>query len=129
SVCARYLSPHVAAFKPDLILNYGVYPEGGAAIGLGKALGIPVVLGAIGSDLNRIPDPATKWLTRRALRQASYVFAVSKQLRYQAIGLGASPDRTLVIQNGCDTSLFRLADRDAARAELKVDPQPSLVLF
>jgi glycosyltransferase involved in cell wall biosynthesis len=116
-------------FKPDVILNYYVYPEGYAAVSAGRRLGVPVVLGAIGSDLNRIPDPVSGWLTRKTLRQASFVLTVSRHLREQAIRLGASPDRTRAVWNGCDTSVFHLSDRRAARAELGLDPECTLIVF
>src|SRR5437016_2324508 len=84
-ISARRLLPHVKQFAPDLILNYGVYPEGYAAVTLAGKLGVPVVLGAIGSDINRIPDAITRRLTRTALSQASFTLTVSEHLRTNAI--------------------------------------------
>jgi teichuronic acid biosynthesis glycosyltransferase TuaC len=128
-VCQRRLSRQVERFRPDVILNYCLYPEGYAAVLLGKKLGVPVVLGAIGSDVNRIPDWPTRWLTQKALREASFVLAVSEHLRLEAIRLGASAERTRTVRNGCDTSIFHLADRLAARAELGLDPGSSIIAF
>jgi glycosyltransferase involved in cell wall biosynthesis len=128
-VCARSVLPHLKRFKPDLILSYYVYPEGYAAISVGKRLGVPVILGAIGSDINRIPDRISALLTRKALREASFVLAVSEHLRDQAIRLGASPERTRAVLNGCDTSVFRLADRAAARAALGLDAESEVLVF
>lgn len=129
AVCAHYVLPHLQQFKPDLILSYYVYPDGYAAVSAGKRLGVPVILGAIGSDINRIPDRITKLLTRKALREASFVLAVSEHLRDQAIRLGASPERSRAIRNGCDTSIFRLADRAAARAGLGLDAESEVIVF
>src|SRR5258706_2685640 len=126
---ARRLMPHLKRFKPDVILNYNVYPDGYAAVSAGRTLGVPVVLGAIGSDLNRIPDLASRWLTRKTLQLASFVLTVSRHLRDQAIQLGASPDRTRVVWNGCDTSIFHLSDRQAARAQLGLEPDSNLIVF
>ena len=127
--CARHLVPHLRKFQPDVILNYYVYPEGYAAVSAGRNLGVPVVVGAIGSDLNRIPDTASRWLTRMTLRRASFVLTVSRHLREQAIRLGAVRDRVRAVLNGCDTSIFHLADRRAARAELGLDPGCALIVF
>jgi teichuronic acid biosynthesis glycosyltransferase TuaC len=128
-VCAHSVLPRLATFKPDLILSYYVYPEGYAAISAGKRLGVPVILGAIGSDINRIPDSISAFLTRKALREASFVLAVSEDLRDQAIRLGASAERTRAVRNGCDTSVFRLSDRAAARAALGLDADSEVVVF
>ena len=126
---ARRLLPHVQRFNPDLILNYSVYPEGYAAVSLGRHLGVPVVLGAIGSDINRIPDPISGWLTRKTLRSAARVVTVSRHLSRQAIRLGAHQDRTRVVWNGCDSSIFRLSDRESARAKLGIDLDAALIVF
>jgi len=55
-VCAGRLLPHIRGLRPEVILSYIVYPEGSAAVRVGRKLGIPVVVGAVGSDLRRIPD-------------------------------------------------------------------------
>jgi len=128
-VCAHYILPHLERFKPDLILSYYVYPEGYAALSAGKRLGVPVILGAIGSDINRIPDRISAFLTGKALREASFVLTVSEHLREQAIRLGASTKRTRAVRNGCDTMVFRLADRAAARAALGLDAESEVVVF
>ena len=128
-VCAHYVLSHLERFKPDLILSYYVYPDGYAALSAGKRLGVPVILGAIGSDINRIPDRISALLTRKALREASFVLTVSEHLRDQAVRLGASPERTRAVRNGCDTSVFRLADRAEARTGLGLDTESEVVVF
>jgi teichuronic acid biosynthesis glycosyltransferase TuaC len=128
-VYARYVLPHLRRFQPDLILSYYVYPDGYAALSAGRRLGVPVILGAIGSDINRMPDRISAFLTRKALRGADFVLAVSEHLRQQAIRLGASPERSRTVRNGCDTSVFHLADRAEARAELGLDEQADIAVF
>jgi teichuronic acid biosynthesis glycosyltransferase TuaC len=128
-VCAHYVLPHLQRFKPDLILSYYLYPDGYAAVSAGKRLGVPVILGAIGSDINRIPDSISAFLTRKVLRSASFVLTVSEHLRDQAVRLGASTERTRAVRNGCDTSVFRLAGRAVARAGLGLDAETEVVVF
>ena len=128
-VCAHSVLPYLETFQPDLILSYYVYPEGYAAISAGKRLGVPVILGAIGSDINRIPDSISAFLARKALREASFVLTVSEHLREQAIRLGASLERSRAVRNGCDTSVFRIADRSAARTALGIDAESEVVVF
>ena len=72
-VASGRLLPYVRRFGPKIILNYVVYPDGYAALRVGKALGVPVVVTAIGSDLNRIPDPLCGALTRKTLRESDGV--------------------------------------------------------
>ncbi len=127
--CSRYVLPSLKTFAPDLVLNYYLYPEGYAAVSAGKVLKVPVILGAIGSDLCRIPDSVTLRLTKRALSDASSVIAVSEDLRQRAIRLGAPAERAMTVPNGCDSSIFRLGDRVSTRRELGLDPHGEAVLY
>jgi glycosyltransferase involved in cell wall biosynthesis len=104
--------------KFDLIDAHYFYPDGVAAVWLGRALGLPVVVTARGSDLTQFPD---FWLPRRlirsAIRQAAGLIAVSAALADRLVALGAS-DAT-VLRNGIDLNMFAPpADRAAARAAL-----------
>ena len=129
-VCARAIFDSVQAFAPDVILNYWLYPEGYAAMRVGRRLRVPVVLGSIGSDLNRIPDAVTRHWTRRALSGATMVVTVSEHLRRRAISeFGVPPDRTRRIVNGVDTAIFHLADRRAARRDLGLSDDSRIVLY
>jgi glycosyltransferase involved in cell wall biosynthesis len=120
---------HLEKLDADVILNYWIYPEGYAAAVAGRKLGIPVILGAIGSDLNRIPDPITKLKTKRALQRASFVITVSEHLRKQAVALGTPAEKVRSILNGCDTSVFHPASRAASRRELGIAADTKLLLY
>ena len=126
---SRTVLPHVRKFRPDIILSYVIYSNGYAAVNVGSALGCPVVLTAIGSDLNRIPDAFCRRLTVSALRRADAVITVSHDLRKTAIALGADPARTHAELNGCDTGTFFPADRQHAREALHLHSQDEIVLF
>ncbi len=125
----RRLLPHVRAWQPDLILNYVVYPDGYAAVRIGAVLSIPVVLTAIGSDLNRIPGPLCARLTRAALQRAAYVTTVSADLLRTARSLGADTARSAAILNGCDTAVFFPRDRADARTLLEIAPDAAVILY
>jgi glycosyltransferase involved in cell wall biosynthesis len=125
----RAALPAVREFAPDVILSYTIYPDGYGALGVGKRLGIPVVLFGIGSDIRNIGDFAQKQLTRSALRRADYVLTVSHELRERALELGASAERSKAILNGCDTSIFRPMDRASARLRLGMDPNARSIMF
>ena len=103
----------------DLIDAHYFYPDGVAAVLLGRALGRPVVVTARGSDLNLIAEYAVprRWI-RWSARQADGLVAVSRGLKRRLVALGIVEERVRVLRNGVDLALFRPVDRDAARRAL-----------
>jgi len=128
-VCARILLPHVRMTRPDLILNYWLYPDGYAAVKVGRELGVPVIVGGIGSDLRRRNDPFTVRLVRQTMLDADAVITVSGELRDRAIAQGVPAEKVTAILNGCDTSIFAPGDRGVARQKVGVDPQSELIVY
>ena len=128
-MAARTLLPHVRRFAPDLIFSCFLYPEGYAALKLGKALAVPVVAMSIGSDINRIGDPISYLHTRTVLREADYLVTVSGDLRVKAVAMGAPEEKTRAVVNGCDLSVFHVRDRLEARRKLGIDPASQVVLY
>ena len=126
---AYRLLPHIRLFQPDILLNYLVYPDGYAAVRLGKILHIPVVLTAIGSDLNRMSDPLCRLLTQSALRRADVTTTVSGDLAKTAVSLGAPPEKVRTIRNGCDLAIFHPQSRSLARSALSLDLSSEIVLY
>jgi len=92
------------------------YPDGVAAIMLGEALDLPVIITARGTDINLIP---AYFLPRRqiqyAARKAAGIIAVSQALADALIALGIPSERVTVLRNGVDLHTFRPDDRDLAR--------------
>jgi glycosyltransferase involved in cell wall biosynthesis len=128
-MAARMLLPYVRGFAPDLIFSCFLYPDGYAAFKIGKLLSVPVVAMSIGSDINRIGDPVSAWHTRTVLRDADSVVTVSGDLRAKAVAMGASPQKTRAIVNGCDLSVFHVKDRLEARQKLHIDPAAEAVIY
>jgi teichuronic acid biosynthesis glycosyltransferase TuaC len=128
-MAARVLLPHVRSFAPDLILSYFLYPEGYAALKIGKVLSVPVVARSRGSDINRIGDPVSAMHTRAVLREADFLVTVSGDLRNKAVAMGAPPEKTRAILNGCDLSVFHVRDRPEARRKLGIDPATEAVVY
>jgi len=105
-----------AGYDFDLIDAHYFYPDGVAAVLLGKVLGRPVVITARGSDLNiiggyRVPRRWIKW----AARHAGALVAVSSGLQRRLAALGVAPDGVRVLRNGVDLRLFRPWPCEAAR--------------
>ena len=120
---------HAAAFAPDVILSYWLYPDAWGAWRVARRLGLPLVAGARGSDI-RVRDPISRRLTRPVVRAADRLLVVSADLgRLAASEYGADPARVRVIPNGCDASIFRLGDRAGARRALGVADDADLVLY
>ncbi len=128
-VCAKYLEAYFRERRPDVACNFWLYPEGYATVTVARKLGIPAVVGSIGSDLNRFADPASRWLTRLAMKRAAFVVTKSEHLRQRAIHMGISASKVRTIRNGCNPRVFNLGDRTVARAQLAVDGKAELVLF
>jgi teichuronic acid biosynthesis glycosyltransferase TuaC len=128
-VCAKYLEPYFRECMPDVACNFWLYPEGYATVAVARKLGIPAILGSIGSDLNRFVDPASRWLTRLAMKRAAFVVTKSEHLRQRAIDMGICASKVRTIRNGCNPTVFHLADRSAARGQLAIDDKAELVVF
>lgn len=128
SLAARSILASVQRFNPDVLFGYFVYPDGYAALRVGKRLHKPVAVKAIGSDINAVP-PSNMAATRRVLTDVDKFLTVSAALREKAISMGASQERTISIINGCDGEIFRVADRTAARSSLGIQNDAELVVF
>jgi glycosyltransferase involved in cell wall biosynthesis len=105
----------------DAIDAHYLYPDGVAAIAVGREFGLPVVMTARGSDVTQLPNYLVPRLAiRRAIASADGLVAVSGALKDAMVRLGASPASVMVLRNGVDTGLFQPTGRVAARAELGV---------
>ena len=127
--CAKILTSHVREFGPDVILAYFAYPMGFAAQAVARHLGVPTIIGAVGSDLRRMNGLLVRPLIRKTIMNAECVVTVSEELRHRAIALGAAPEKCVTIYNGCDSEVFRPGDREAAREQLQIPANAELVLF
>jgi teichuronic acid biosynthesis glycosyltransferase TuaC len=127
--CGHALLNRLRAFEPDIIVGYNIYPEGYGAVAAARELGIPAIVGAIGSDLMGRHDYLVRQLTAQTIKKATLVLTVSMELRERAIRYGVSPEKCITIHNGCDSSIFKPASRQAARAELNIAQDADLVVF
>ncbi len=111
----------------DLIDAHYFYPDGVAAVWLGRRFGLPVVVTARGSDVTELPNYAVpRKLLRQAIKQADGLIAVSAALKAALVELGAAPESVEVLRNGVDTALFHPVDRPAARSRLGLS-RPTLI--
>ncbi|NUU01807.1 glycosyltransferase family 4 protein [Herbaspirillum robiniae] len=110
-------------FDFDAIDAHYFYPDGVAAMMLGKYFRKPVVITARGSDITLLPG--YKWpgrMIRWAADNAAGVITVCAALREELLALGADPAKVVSLRNGVDLELFRPPlDRAALRKQLQMD--------
>ncbi|HVP85190.1 MAG TPA: glycosyltransferase family 4 protein [Rhizomicrobium sp.] len=108
-----------AGHKFDIIDAHYFYPDGVAAVWLGKEFGLPVVVTSRGTDISLIPQyPGPRRLICDAAARADGLITVCQALKDGLVELGVQPDRVTVLRNGVDLELFHPMDREAARKEL-----------
>jgi glycosyltransferase involved in cell wall biosynthesis len=105
-------------FRFDAIDAHFVYPDGLAAVLLGKVFRVPVLITLRGMLPLLVPYHLRRPQLRYALRNAARIVAVSGSLKEDAARLGIDPGRVRVIENGIDPGLFRPLDRKEARRSL-----------
>ena len=115
--------------KFDCIDAHFVYPDGTAAVLIGKTLGVPVVVSARGTDINLFPTfPLIRPMIRWALKNASGVIAVSESLKRVIVDLGLPSARIRVIGNGIDPELFNPLAPQAARECLSLPASDAIII-
>lgn len=129
AMAASALLPHVRALRPDLIFSIFLYPDSYAALKIAKKLHVPLVAMGIGSDIHSIGDRLSAMYTRKVLEQADFLVTVSEDLRQKALIMGAKPETSRAVVNGCDLSIFHVRDRAEARRQLNLDPDAEIVLY
>jgi len=111
----------------DLIDAHYFYPDGIAAIMLGRRFGLPVTITARGTDLNLIPRYAVpRRMIQWAAGRADGLITVCQALKDTLVELGVAGDRITVLRNGVDLALFRPGDRVAQRQRYGLDG-PTLI--
>jgi glycosyltransferase involved in cell wall biosynthesis len=106
-------------FDFEIIDAHYFYPDGVAAVLLGRHFAKPVVITARGTDVNLIPR---YWLARRmilwAARHAAGIVTVAGALKDKLVALGVPEGRIDVLRNGVDLQFFRQIDRESSRRQL-----------
>ncbi len=107
----------------DAIDAHYFYPDGVAAVMLGKYFNKPVVITARGTDINLIPRfERPRRLILEAAREADGIITVCKALKEEMVQLGVAPDNITPLRNGVDLERFQPIDRAAARAAVGLVP-------
>lgn len=109
------------AFPFDIIDAQFFFPDGPAAVQLGRAFGVPVSVKARGADIHywgKRPKPGKQ--VRNAGQQADGILAVSAALRNDMIGLGMPGYKIGIHYTGVDLEVFRPQNKHAIRRALGI---------
>ena len=105
----------------DVIDASFFFPDGPAAVALGRRYGVPVSVKARGADIHLWGRaPATRTQVARAAMRADGLLAVSDAMADDVAALGVSRHRIRVHHTGVDQSRFQPIDREAAKQALGV---------
>lgn len=97
------------------------FPDGPAAVALGRHFGVPVSIKARGADIHHWGRaPATGDQVRRAGQGADGLLAVSQAMRDDMTALGMPAERIRVHHTGVDLDRFAPVERSAAKRALGV---------
>jgi glycosyltransferase involved in cell wall biosynthesis len=106
-----------AGIEFDVIDGHYLYPDGVAAVALGRLFNKPVVLTARGSDVTQFPDYAfPRRMIQWAMKNAAALISVSGGLKAAMVQLGTPASKITVLRNGVDLDLFQPGDRQPIRS-------------
>ncbi len=96
-----------SGYDVDIIDAHYFYPDGVAAILIGKIINKPVVITARGTDLNLIPKfTLPRKMILWAAKNSDGMITVCKALKDVIVDLGVESERVRVLRNGVDLVKF-----------------------
>lgn len=108
-------------FVPDVIDAEFFFPDGVAAVRLGRALGIPVSIKARGTDIHYWGvKPELRTSVVAAAQAAGGLLSVSEALKADMVALGMPAGKIRVHYTGVDLERFSPVDRGAVKARFGV---------
>ena len=106
----------------DVIDAHYFYPDGIAAIMLGKYFKKPVIITALGTDINLVlKDRVARRMIRWAGEKSAAMITVCEALKTEMVSHGMDGTRITPLRNGVDLQLFKPVDRAATRKKLKLE--------
>lgn len=117
-------------FLPDVILGSWAYPDAWAAAKLAHKFGVPVVAKVHGSDVQSLEKHSgRRRRTIEALKAASRVVVVSRDLGEKVVEMGLPRDNVRIVRNGLNTDIFRPGSQHGARRRLNLPRDVPQILF
>jgi len=113
----------------DVIDSHYVYPDGFAAVLLGRHFRRPVTVSARGTDINVFPRfRLIRPLIRKVLQQADQLISVCDPLAELMVENGGDKTKIAVIPNGVDRSVFYPRSRRLARRKIGLPEEGGIIL-
>ncbi|MFP5410823.1 MAG: glycosyltransferase [Gammaproteobacteria bacterium] len=128
ALASFFLLRRLQAQGARLIDAHFAYPDGEAAVRLGRWLDLPVTITLRGTEVPHSNRPRLRKRIMRTLKAADRVFSVSDSLRRLALQLGVPDERTEVVGNGVDTVRFQLVDRAGARRKYDLPADAKILI-
>ncbi|MCW4463007.1 glycosyltransferase [Sphingomonas sp. BT-65] len=108
-------------FAFDVIDASFFFPDGPAAVALGRYFDVPVSIKARGADIHHWGrSPATAWQVATAGQTADGLLAVSQAMKADMTALGIPAERIRVHHTGVDLARFAPRDQTAEKASLGI---------
>jgi teichuronic acid biosynthesis glycosyltransferase TuaC len=105
----------------DVIDAHYFYPDGVAAVMLGLHLKKPVIVSALGTDINLIPKfRLARGMIKWAGQRSAAMITVCEALKHEMVEMGMNGNKIHPLRNGVDLELFHPVDRRAARLSLGI---------
>jgi len=122
---ARRLLPLARALRErfafEIISAEFSWPDGPAAIAVGRALGVPVAIKARGMEFEcRTGNAALRRQLLASGLAAQRLLAVSRSVKQSMVAIGLPAERIAVHYPAVDPRLFRPGDRGAAKSRLGI---------
>jgi teichuronic acid biosynthesis glycosyltransferase TuaC len=115
-------------FVFHVIDSHFAFPDGFAAVKLGRWLGLPVTITLRGTEVSLSRYKGRRHRIVEAVNRADRVFTVADSIKDHLAGLGARTDHVLRVGNGVDCERFRPEPKNDARRRLDI-PQDAKVLI
>ena len=113
----------------DLINAHWIFPDGVAATWVARRLRKPIVLTALGCDINLYSTMNLRRIQiSTALKESDHITTVSGNLKDAVFSLKIPEEKVDVIPNGVDLSLFSIIDKLDAREKLGILPNQTFIL-
>ena len=124
------IARHLHAESPfDVIDAQFFFPDGPAAIRVGRTLGLPVSIKARGADIHHWGQTGVMAAQVREAGQAAQgLLAVSQGLADDMVALGMPRERITLHRTGLDRSVFRPLDKALMRRKLGLDATAPLLV-
>ena len=117
-------------FDFEIIHAHNVYPDGFAAVLLGRIFKKKVVITSHGLDVNFLLKKITiRLVSLPIIKKADKVITVSVSLKNELVKLGFAPSKIEVIHNGIDTDKFHPMDKDLLLEQLGLAKDVERIIY